>query len=214
MAVTDKMLLDLPTVSSTLGPEWATMLNTLLELVDEHDHSSDKGAQVTPAGILINAALDYVNNQIQNAASVGMQDKSAADTSHLGSLQRIGGNLWWVTPAGASVQLTNGSSVVSSGSGALSTSTPSSWPHTVTTSETATVLLIDCSSARTINLPAASNAMYVYLKDSTSQCQTNNMTVVPDGSDLIDGNNANYTVDWNDAFIGFISDGVSSWYIM
>jgi hypothetical protein len=214
MAETDKMLLDLPTVSTTLGPEWATMLNTLLELVDEHDHSTDKGAKVTPAGILINAALDFVNQQVQNAASLGMQDKSVADTAHVGSLQRIGGNLWWITPAGASVQLTSGSAVVAVGSGALSTSTPSSWPHTVLTSETATVLLIDCSSARTINLPAASNAMYVYLKDSTSQCQTNNMTVTPDGSDLIDGANANYTIDWDDALVGFISDGVSSWYVM
>ena len=67
MTETDKMLLDLPTVSTTLGPEWATMLNTLLELVDEHDHSTDKGSNVTPAGILINATLSFVNQMLTNA---------------------------------------------------------------------------------------------------------------------------------------------------
>lgn len=211
---TPNMDLDVPVVSTTPGPTWATMLNTLIDRLDEHDHSSGNGALVTPAGMLINAALNFVNEQLQNAASLGLYDKAAANTSHTGSLQRISGNLWWITPAGASVQLTSGSSIVSSGSGALSVSVPGAYPYTVVTGDTSTVLAIDCSAARTINLPAASNAMYVYLKDATGQAQTYNMTVVPDGSDLIDGANANYTIDWNNAFVGFISDGVSKWYVM
>lgn len=214
MTTTDNMELELPTVSSTPGPTWASMLNTLLQLIDEHDHSTDKGAKVTPAGILINAALDFVNNKLNNAASLGLYDKAAADSAHLGSLQRIGGNLYWITPAAASVQITSGSSIVSSGSGALSVSTPGAYPYSIVTGDTSTVLLIDCSAARTLTLPAASNAMYVYIKDATGQAQTYNITVTPDGTDLIDGSNSNYTIDWNSANVGLISDGVSKWYVI
>lgn len=214
MTTTTNMNLELPTVSTTLGPEWASMLNTLLQLIDSHDHSTDKGAKVTPAGILINAALDMLTYQINNAGSLGLDNKSTTDTTDTGSLQLVGGNLWWVTTTGTGVQLTSGTSVVSSGSGALSLGTISSYPYTVVTGDTATVKLVDCSSARTINLPAASNSMYVYLKDSTGECQTNNITVSPNGSDLIDGSNSDYIVDWNNAFVGFISDGVSKWYVM
>lgn len=214
MTTTTNMELELPTVSTTLGPEWASLLNAALQVIDAHDHSSGNGAKVTPAGILINAALDMRTYQINNAGSLGLDLKSAVDTSDTGSIQLVGGNLWWVNTAGVGVQITSGTSIVSSGSGALSVSAVSTYPYSVVTGDTATVLLIDCSSARTINLPAASNSMYVYVKDSTSQCQTNNMTITPDGSDLIDGNNANYTIDWDDAFVGFISDGVSKWYIM
>jgi hypothetical protein len=47
---TANMNLSLPTVSVTIGPTWATQLNTALETVDVHDHTSGKGVQVPLPG--------------------------------------------------------------------------------------------------------------------------------------------------------------------
>lgn len=211
---TTNMQLVLATVSQTLGPEWAQLINAAFELVDAHDHSSGKGIKVTPSGININSTLDFQNNKAASISAAGLQSLSAADTAQTGTLQRIGTNLWWINSGGSAVQLTSGASVVSTGSGALSVDVPASYPYTVTTGDSETVLIIDTTSARTINLPAAVNAMYVILKDGDGSAQTNNITVAPDGTDLIDGSNSDYIIDYNNASVGLISDGVSKWYII
>lgn len=211
---TDKMNMVLPVVSSTLGPEWANLLNTLIEVIDEHDHSSGSGNQVTPAGILINAALDFLTYQIQNAGSVGLEAKVSALTSHTGSVQRIGTNLWWVNSSGTAVQITDGNILKSAGNGTLTIDVPSSFPHTVDTDDANKVLIIDTTAARTINLPAATTALRVVLKDGDGQANTNNISVVPDGTDLIDGANSTYTIDTDNGAFSFISDGTSKWYVI
>lgn len=214
MATTENMGMDIPVVSSTIGPDWASKINEALQLIDAHNHASGSGAKVTPSGILINAALDMLGYKLNNIASAGLSSKSSSDTTHTGSIQNVGGNLYFITNSGTAVQLTSGTSIVSPGSGALSLAAPGAYPYTVTTGDNASIQAIDCSSARTINLPAATNSMYVYLKDSTGEAQTNAITVTPNGSDLIDGANSNYTIDWNWAQVGFISDGVSKWYVI
>lgn len=47
MTTTPNMNLVLPDVSATLGPAWATALNTLLALVDLHDHTTGNGVALT-----------------------------------------------------------------------------------------------------------------------------------------------------------------------
>ena len=64
MPVTPNMNLSLPVPTSTVGPAWASQLNTAVEVVDDHDHSSGKGKKVTPAGISINADLDINSNNL------------------------------------------------------------------------------------------------------------------------------------------------------
>ena len=56
---TTNMLLVLPTPGQQLGPTWATNLNTALELVDEHDHTSGKGKKIGVAALTIDADLDF-----------------------------------------------------------------------------------------------------------------------------------------------------------
>lgn len=208
------MDLTLPTVSATLGPEWASEVNEALETIDAHDHSDGKGPPVTPAGMDINDDLDFQNNKIESAKSLGMFSKDAADTTHLGSLQVVGGNVWFINTAGAAVQLTNGSSVVSAGSGVLTPSVISSYPYTILTSDAQAVLIIDTASARTLNLPSAATAMFVGVKDGVGTASTNNISVVPDGTDLIDGSNSTYTIQEDFGMKGFLSDGVSKWYVI
>lgn len=212
-STTPNMSLVNPTVSSTLGPEWASLINAALELLDSHDHSSGKGVKVTPAGLNINAELDINSQNLSDANSYGLVNRTVADTSNLGSLQRLNGNLYWLSPANQAVQLTDGGNIVDTG-GKLEVSIPDSYPATLGLADTSKVILVDTTSARTINLPAASLAQnYYYIKDANSNAQTQNITITPDGSDEIENANANYTLDWNDAAVGIISDGVSKWHI-
>ena len=212
MTTTDNMQLVLATVSETLGPEWAQMLNTIFGRLDLHDHSEGNGAKVTPAGMEINATLDLKANILARALLIALEGKASADTAQTGSLQRIGSNLWWINAAGVAVQITSGTSVVSTGSGALRVSVPGAYPYTVVTGDDMKVIAVDTSSARTVTLPAASNAMAVWIKDAAGSASTNNITVEPDGTDLIDGANDDYLIDGAYQAVAFVSDGVSKWY--
>ena len=44
---TTYMNLTLPTVGTTVGPTWASLLNTAITSIDSHDHSSGKGATIS-----------------------------------------------------------------------------------------------------------------------------------------------------------------------
>ncbi len=208
------MELDLPVVSTTLGPEWASKVNEALTTIDSHDHSDGKGALVTPAGMLINDDLDFVDNSILDTKSVGLAAQVAAITSLLGSLQRVGGNLWYINSSGAGIQLTSGSSIISAGSGVLTPSVISSYPYDILVTDAQAVLIIDTASARVANLPAASTAMMVGLKDGVGSAGLNNITVNPDGTDLIDGVNTAYKIQEDFGCKFFLSDGVSKWYVV
>lgn len=214
MTTTTNMALVLATVSETLGPEWATMLNTLLQRVDLHDHTEGNGAKVTPAGLEINDTLDLGDNYLDGVLAVSLAALSVLVTAKTGSLQRVGSNLWWINSAGASVQITNGTSLATPGTGAIAASVISSYPYTVLTSDAQAVLVIDSSAARTLTLPAATNAMFLMVKDGGGAAQTNNITITPDGTDLIDGSNSSYLIDANYGSVGLVSDGVSKWYVV
>lgn len=208
------MALILATVSETLGPTWASMLNTIFQQLDLHDHSTGNGAQVTPAGILINAALDMVNNALQNAKYVGLDAQADGTAVANGGLYRIGTNLYWRNAAGASVQLTSGSSLAAVGSGEITASVIAAYPYTVLVGDAQKVLIVDSASARTLTLPAATTAMFLMVKDGEGLAATNNITITPDGTDLIDGANDDYLIDANYKSIGLVSDGVSKWYVV
>jgi len=214
MAITSNMQLVLATVSETLGPEWAELINQAFQAVDLHDHSTGKGVKVTPSGLNINSELDFKDNKASNLKATGLKAQASVDLTNTGSLQRVGANLYYVTGAGSSVQITSGSSLNSPGTGELTVDAPAAYPYTVTSGDSEVVLIIDTSSARTINLPAATTAMTVVIKDGAQSAQDNNITVAPNGSDTIDGANSNYVINTNNAALWFISDGVSSWYII
>ena len=219
MAITSNMNLNLPTVSTTVGPDWATALNTALEAVDEHDHSSSKGVKITPAGININTDLNISNNVFYNFKSTRFQEQSAALTgsANTNALHSVSGNLYFTNGSGTAIQLTDGGSIASSpGSASVFETEDVSSSPTISNSDTFVLLLVDTSSARTITLPLASgvSACRTYIvKDISGNSETNNITVDIQGSDTIDGAssqtlNSNYG-SW------FISgDGSSAWYII
>lgn len=208
------MELDLPTVSNTLGPEWASLLNAALEIIDSHDHSSGKGTRVTPAGISVNALFNMNNQNLTTANSYGLRNRTSADTSNLGSLQRLNGDLYWISPSGVSVQLTDGNNTINKG---ITTKVPGSYPYSILSSDNNKMLLVNTTAAaRTLTLPnAADGAITVYIKDSAGNAQTNNITLNGNGSDLIDGvsSASGKLFNTNDIAFGVVSDGASNWYL-
>jgi hypothetical protein len=211
---TPNMNLVLAEPEVTEGPQWAELLNEALQLIDEHDHTSENGVPITPAGMDINTALPFGGNNATDVGAVALRTQDSAVTATVGSIQKVGTNLWWINGAGVGVQITSGGSVVSTGSGVLSVSVPAAYPYTVVSGDAQSVLSVDTSAARTINLPAATTAMYFIIKDSTGSCATNNITIVPDGTDTIEASNSSFVMNSNFQSIGLISDGISAWLVI
>lgn len=84
----------------------------------------------------------------------------------------------------------------------------------VTLDNSAQYILVDTTAARTLNLPSASGAKYIYyIKDKTGSAGTNNITINKAGSDTIDGATSK-VLDTNYDTIVLVSDGTSKWSVM
>lgn len=221
MAITPNMLMDLPTVSVTLGPEWATQLNTAFtDRIDTHDHSSGKGVKVTPAGLNINADLSIASNHLNSINSSRYIDNTGtlSDPADIRSTYVVNGDLYYNNGAGAAVQITSGASVNSSSDGVSRSyeSTAVNVNTTILPSDTFSILRVDTGGSVQVTLPAASgvsNGRFYVIKDVVGNASTNNVTIAPAGADTIDGDNANILIDSNYGEVCVVSDGVSEWSI-
>lgn len=216
MAVTNFMNLDLPTVSVTLGPEWADQVNAAFEVIDEHDHSSGKGVKVKVAGIDINANLDFQNHKAYDLFSTQYEPVTTALTgaTNANSISVYAGDLYYTNGAGNSVQITAGGSVVTT-PGALENVdvVPVNSDLIIGPADPYVFLQVDTTSARTITLPLASavseGRIYI-IKDSSGMANTNPITVAASGSDLIDGA-ASVTIESNYESVWFVGDSGTTW---
>lgn len=52
-------MMPVPVVGTQTGPQYAVNINSCLDIIDQHDHTSGKGLQVPTAGININADLAF-----------------------------------------------------------------------------------------------------------------------------------------------------------
>ena len=105
-----------PAVGVTVGPTWATDLNTSIDAVDDHDHSTNKGIRITPAAINVNADVEFNDNSATELKNLIFSTVTAATTSY--SVYQSGGNLYWRNGAGTAVQITTGSTV-NAGAGSI-----------------------------------------------------------------------------------------------
>lgn len=212
------MNLNLPTVLSTLGPTWASNINTAFEAVDIHDHSSGKGVKIKPAGIDINANLTFANFHITNLGASQFNNLSATLSGALNSnsVYVKSGDLYFTNNAGVVIQLTSGGSIVSTPSAVQSFGMSAvTTDVTIGPAETYVFLTVDTNAARSITLPLASSVAigrtYI-IKDKNGLADTNNITLNRQGSDLIDSAtsqvlNSPYSSTW------VIGDGIGAWYI-
>jgi len=212
------MNLDLPTVSVTLGPDWATDLNTAIETIDSHDHTSGNGAQIPTSGININANLDFNDFSATDLLSTKFtsQGSPLSGASNANSVSVSSGNLYYVNGSGVSVQITSGSSLSSTPSSLSTVEYQSVTSNLVIGSgDSFSYLAVDTTSPRSITLPLASavdtGRVYI-IKDISGQSNTNNITVTAAGSDVIDGS-ATATLDSNFGSIFLVGDGSGNWYI-
>ncbi len=112
MTTTSNMGMILPVVEETLGPEWATELNTALDSkVDSHDHSTGKGVKITPSGMNINADLTLSSNNLTSVRSVRMatQPSVLIGALDLGSVYQVNGDLYYNNTQGDAIKITDGS---------------------------------------------------------------------------------------------------------
>ncbi len=107
------MNLVLPGVGVTAGPQYATDLNASLTIIDAHTHSPGSGAQITPAGLNINADLPMaVNNLIEaRSARFSAQSSPLALASDLGCVYVSGVDLYYNDSSGNQVRLTQSGAV-------------------------------------------------------------------------------------------------------
>jgi len=217
--VTNFMGLNLPTVSITIGPDWANSVNSAFETIDTHNHTSNKGVRIPSAGINIDASLDFNNFAATNLIQISFKSNTSTLTgaSNANSTYVTNGNLYFTNSSGTAVQLTNGGSVVTS-AGALQTVETQAVAAdlTISPSDTFVFLLVDTTAPRSITLPlansVASGRIYI-IKDVNGTSNTNNISLATSGSDTIDADSS-YTHDSDLGAFWVVGDGVSSWKVI
>lgn len=98
----------------------------------------------------------------------------------------------------------------------LLATTISTSPVTILNTDGFAVYLVDTSAARTINLPTATSVAdraYIF-KDIIGTAETNNISIVPNGTDQIEGLNVTKLLQTNYGSWTFLSDGVSKWWMI
>lgn len=218
MSTTNFLGLTLPTVSQSLGPLWAEQINEAFQVIDAHDHTSNKGVRIPSAGLNINAELDFNSNAACNLTQLKLISNNGTLTgaTNANSTYVSSGNLYFTNSSGTAVQLTDGGSVVTS-AGALQTveTQAVSSNITISPSDTFVFLSVDTTAARTITLPLANSvaAGRIYIiKDVNGTSNTNNISISLQGSDTID-NESSYTHNSDLGSFWVIGDGVSAWQV-
>lgn len=93
--------------------------------------------------------------------------------------------------------------------GAQSVVTPGGYPFTAASQ---TIILVDTSAARQINLPSPALSVKITIKDAAGMAQSNNITVHRAGSELIDGVAADRLLSANWGAWTFVSNG-TNWFM-
>lgn len=107
--ISPNMNLIVPTVGQQPGPAFAFDVNASLTLVDQHDHSPGRGAQITPAGININATLPFNNNFASQVAGVTFTAQSLVPA--IGTIYEFGNDLYFVDGVGNNIRLTQSGAI-------------------------------------------------------------------------------------------------------
>lgn len=105
---TPLMGLILPVVGTQVGPTWASNLNTALETVDTHDHTTGKGSKIPTAALLINADLSTNNKSVYDLLSTKFINNTSPlnATTYPTSINVSSGELYYNDAAGNQIQLT------------------------------------------------------------------------------------------------------------
>jgi hypothetical protein len=174
------------------------------------------GIIIPTSSILINADLSFGNYNITNVRALRLQNLTSVPSlgSDVCELVAVGNDGYWINGLGTAVRITEGSSIVPgaeqyqaklsvSGNYTILTSDPYGWYDVNTT-----------SVASTINLPSNSalNAGRRYkFSDFNGNSETNSITLIPNGTDTINGSNSNVVFQHNYGDCSLVADGAGHW---
>ena len=110
---TPNMNLVKPDVLSTPAPTWASLLNSVFDAIDSHDHSSSKGVKVTPSGMNISSDLSIGSNNLTTIRSVRFNNLSswAPAASDLACFYVLNNEIYFRDGVGNNVKITNNGSL-------------------------------------------------------------------------------------------------------
>ena len=205
------MGLTLPTVGTTTDPTWSNELNAAVTTIDAHDHSSGKGARITPAGLNISTDLPMSGHAPTGARAISFTNLASAPSDQYALFWK-GGDLWANNGSGAAFQVTTG------GATALNVGVISQIGWTV--KNVTTSIGINASDAYSIysfsvssllaTLPLANSVpagrSYFFCDNGAGSG-----LIVHSGSDTIGWTNSNTASFGNGQCLMLTSDGVSHW---
>ncbi len=168
------MLLTIPGVGLTSGPQYATDVNNCLTIIDSHDHSPGHGVKVTPSGLNINADLTFTGNNATNLRTVRFTPQTQvlnpiATPADVGALYEVVNDLWYSNGAGLQIQITNSSGVAGT-PGSIANLTPPASASYVSSNQT---FVFQQNTNTAANIDVAS----VILRDTT--VSSNGVTLSP-----------------------------------
>jgi hypothetical protein len=177
-----------PAVGVTAGPTWATDLNTSIDAVDNHDHSTNKGVRITPAAINVNADMEFNQNSASELKNLIFDSAvTAATTSY--SVYQASGNLYWRNGSGTAVQITTGSTV-NAGAGSIDGMTGTDAGATYVNGAKAYNFFCDSGNTDFAKMVHADLLLYKFSDDNTAD--TDYITIV--ASALASGSSGTVTV--------------------
>lgn len=194
------MNLPVPAVGLDPGPQWASDLNSCLTLVDQHNHSSGSGVQITPSGLNINGDLPLNNNNLTLVRSVRMQVQGATLTNiaDRACIYAVGVDLYFTDGNGNAIRITQSGGIAGTPGAIANLSSPASatyvaanqtfvWQSAANTAANldAGFLILRNSTANskglTLSAPAAMGANYTITFPSLP-AQTNVVTLDSSGN--------------------------------
>jgi hypothetical protein len=217
--VTPNMGLTVPNPGSEPGPAYATEISNDMVIIDGHNHANGQGEQVPTAGIDINADLTFNDLNAVGLRSTRFIEQSATlgGVGDLNCVYDINGDLWFNNGSGTPVQITSGSVVDVASSTTYSRLNVTNNYVILPISNYAFIGCDPTSNTIQITLPLnitiSAGRLYI-IKDITGKSQTNNIIVVPQGSDTLDVNFSSLLIDDNYWAVGFVADGISNWSLI
>lgn len=161
---TPNMNLTLPTVSTTVGPTWATMLNTAFTQVDAHTHvvGAGQGVPISAAALAIDGDVSWSNHSLLSVGSVQLADQGT--TLGANRVYNNGGNLYFTDGNGVAIPITASGGVAGTPGSIAGLASPggASWSAItgfVWTSAALTGAIMDCGPILLRTGTASSNAV-------------------------------------------------------
>lgn len=216
---TPNMGMILPVVGQDLGPQWATDLFTALSTInDAHNHTPGKGVLVPTAGLNINADLGFgsFNATALRSTRYTSQGSPLGLGTDVGCTYVSNGELWYNDTSNRQVQLTKTGNANFSFLSYVERTPAISGNFTILATDAFSLYYVDTSGGvATVNLPASSGVAvgrtYTFV-DIKRNAATNNISIVPNGTDKINGVNATLVVATNGSYTTLTTDAAGNWY--